>query len=172
MNGKRWKRSATTVYNIGYHLIWCPKYRRKVLVGEVAERLKELLPKKPRNWSGNRSDGGHARSCAPLRKTDPTNSPHFIVNQLKSYTSRELREEFPFLKSRLPPYGRARTTVSRLDTYRKRPSGSTLRTRKESNRHDQGGKDNKYSPGDKATQRNPKTHCVRVEAPEPFQKES
>ncbi|HAR40059.1 MAG TPA: IS200/IS605 family transposase, partial [Coprothermobacter sp.] len=25
MNGKRWKRSATTVYNIGYHLIWCPK---------------------------------------------------------------------------------------------------------------------------------------------------
>jgi len=46
MNGKRWKRSATTVYNIGYHLIWCPKYRRKVLVGEVAERLKELLPQK------------------------------------------------------------------------------------------------------------------------------
>jgi len=43
MNGNRWKRSATTVYNIGYHLIWCPKYRRKVLVGEVAERLKELL---------------------------------------------------------------------------------------------------------------------------------
>jgi len=35
-------------------------------------------------------------------KTDPTNSPHFIVNQLKSYTSRELREEFPFIKSRLP----------------------------------------------------------------------
>ncbi|HAR40839.1 MAG TPA: IS200/IS605 family transposase, partial [Coprothermobacter sp.] len=25
MNGKRWKRSATTVYNIAYHLIWCPK---------------------------------------------------------------------------------------------------------------------------------------------------
>ncbi|QZA33265.1 MULTISPECIES: transposase [Hydrogenibacillus] len=43
MNGKRWKRSKTVGYNIGYHLIWCPKYRRKVLVGEVAERLKELL---------------------------------------------------------------------------------------------------------------------------------
>jgi putative transposase len=46
MNGKRWKRSATTVYNIGDHFIWCPKYRRKVLVGEVAERLKELLLQK------------------------------------------------------------------------------------------------------------------------------
>ncbi|RKX46602.1 MAG: IS200/IS605 family transposase, partial [Thermotogae bacterium] len=46
MNGNRWKRSLTTVYNIGYHLIWCPKYRRKVLVGEEAERLKELLLQK------------------------------------------------------------------------------------------------------------------------------
>ena len=46
MNGKRWKRSSTTVYNIGYHLIWCPKYRRNVLVGKIAERLKKLLLKK------------------------------------------------------------------------------------------------------------------------------
>lgn len=35
-------------------------------------------------------------------KTVPTNSPHFIVHQLKGYASRVLREEFPFLKSRLP----------------------------------------------------------------------
>lgn len=35
-------------------------------------------------------------------KADPRNSPHFIVQQLKRYTSRMLREEFPFLKSRLP----------------------------------------------------------------------
>ncbi|WP_211258057.1 IS200/IS605 family transposase [Hydrogenibacillus schlegelii] len=35
-------------------------------------------------------------------KTVPTNSPHFIVQQLKGHTSRVLREEFPFLKSRLP----------------------------------------------------------------------
>nr|WP_252227627.1 transposase [Caldicoprobacter algeriensis] len=48
MNGKRWKRSNTTVYNIGYHLIWCPEYRSKVLVGQVADRLKELLLQKAR----------------------------------------------------------------------------------------------------------------------------
>jgi len=52
MNGKRWKRSAAAVYNIGYHLIWCPKYRRKVLVGEVAERLKELLLQKAQQIEG------------------------------------------------------------------------------------------------------------------------
>ncbi len=35
-------------------------------------------------------------------KTTPTNSPHFIVQQLKGYTSRMLRQEFPSLKSKLP----------------------------------------------------------------------
>ena len=46
MNGKRWKQSATTVSNIGYHFIWCPKYRRKALPGKVANRQKELLVEK------------------------------------------------------------------------------------------------------------------------------
>jgi putative transposase len=35
-------------------------------------------------------------------KADPTMSPHFIVQQLKGYTSRTLRQEFPALRSRLP----------------------------------------------------------------------
>jgi putative transposase len=42
----RWTVGNTVVYNCGYHLIWCPKYRRKVLVGDVEERLKELLQEK------------------------------------------------------------------------------------------------------------------------------
>ncbi|RMD65963.1 IS200/IS605 family transposase, partial [Candidatus Pacearchaeota archaeon] len=29
--------------DLRYHLVWCPKYRRKVLVGEFADRLRELL---------------------------------------------------------------------------------------------------------------------------------
>jgi len=32
---QRWTHSNKSVFNIGYHLIWCPKYRRKVLVGNV-----------------------------------------------------------------------------------------------------------------------------------------
>lgn len=103
MNGKRWKRSATAVYNIGYHLIWCPKYRRKVLVGGVAERLKQLLLQKAREIEAEVVQievmPDHVRLFV---KSTPTNSPHFIVQQLKGYTSRVLREEFPFLKSRLP----------------------------------------------------------------------
>jgi putative transposase len=42
----RWRASNTAVFNIGYHLIWCSKYRRPVLVGRVAKRLKMLLQEK------------------------------------------------------------------------------------------------------------------------------
>ncbi len=69
----------------------------------MAERLKELLLQKAQGIGVEivqmevMPDHVHL-----FVKTDPTNSPHFIVNQLKSYTSRVLREEFPFLKSRLP----------------------------------------------------------------------
>ena len=31
------------VYSIQYHIVWCVKYRRNVLNGQVATRLKELL---------------------------------------------------------------------------------------------------------------------------------
>ena len=34
------------VHRLGYHLIWCPKYRRRVLVDGVDERCKELLAEK------------------------------------------------------------------------------------------------------------------------------
>ena len=42
----RYTTSAHCIYNLGYHIIWCPKYRRKVLVDGIDERLKELLNEK------------------------------------------------------------------------------------------------------------------------------
>ncbi|PTQ55044.1 MAG: transposase IS200-like [Candidatus Carbobacillus altaicus] len=72
-------------------------------MGEVAERLKELLTQK----AGKIEVEIVQMEIMPdhlhlFVKTVPTNSPHFIVQQLKGYTSRMLREEFPSLKSRLP----------------------------------------------------------------------
>ncbi len=103
MNGNRWKRSATSVYNIGYHLIWCPKYRRKVLVGEVAERLRELLLQKANEIQVEIAQMEIMPDHLHLFvKATPTNSSHFIVQQLKGYTSRMIRSEFPRMKSRMP----------------------------------------------------------------------
>jgi putative transposase len=103
MSGKRWTKAKTVVYNIGYHLIWCPKYRRKVLTGAVETRLKELLVEK----AGQIDVEIVQMEIMPdhvhlFVKTTPVNSPHYIVQQVKGYTSRILRQEFPSLKSRLP----------------------------------------------------------------------
>lgn len=103
MNGKRWTKSKTVVYNIGYHLIWCSKYRRKVLTGDAGTRLKELLAEK----AGQIDIEIVQMEIMPdhvhlFVKATPVNSPHYIVQQLKGYTSRVLRQEFPSLKSRLP----------------------------------------------------------------------
>ena len=36
-------RSSHVVYRCEYHFVWVPKYRYRVLIGEVRERLKEIL---------------------------------------------------------------------------------------------------------------------------------
>ena len=43
---KRYTSNAHCVSNLGYHIVFCPKYRRKVLVNGVDERLKILLQQK------------------------------------------------------------------------------------------------------------------------------
>jgi putative transposase len=101
------RRSVTAgpggVYDLGYHVVWCPKYRRPVLVDEVAERLEDLLREKAaeHGWSfvslQVMPDHVHAFiRCAPA------DSPAYVAQQLKGYTSRVLRAEFPALKRRLP----------------------------------------------------------------------
>jgi len=103
MNNNRWTTSNKAVYNLGYHIIWCPKYRRKVLVDDVEARLKEL-------WHEKAAEIGVAIETLEVLpehvhlfvKATPTKAPHYIVQQLKGYTSRTLRQEFKSLRSRLP----------------------------------------------------------------------
>ena len=103
MNNNRWTHSNKAIYNIGYHIIWCPKYRRKVLIGDVELRLKELLLEKSKELDCKieifevMPDHVHV-----FIKATPVHSPHYIVQQLKGYTSRILRSEFKQLKTRLP----------------------------------------------------------------------
>ena len=43
---KRYSNSSHSVFNVGYHIVFCPKYRRKVLVNGVDERAKQLFQEK------------------------------------------------------------------------------------------------------------------------------
>ena len=99
----RHSASKTCVYNLGYHLIWCTKYRRKVLSPKIELRLKELIRKKAAEIEveivemETMPDHIHI-----FVKSKPTYSPHFIVQQFKGYSSRILREDLAELRSRLP----------------------------------------------------------------------
>ena len=82
---QRWTHSRKIIYNLGYHIIWCPKYGRKVLVGDIERRLRELLNEKAKQIDGNiesleiMPDHIHI-----FIKTPPTASPHWVVQQLRA----------------------------------------------------------------------------------------
>jgi putative transposase len=103
MNKDRWQRSKTAVYNLSFHLIWCPKYRRPILVDKIALRLSELLKEKADFLEIEIVEKTIQPDHVHLFiRSKPTLPPHYILNQLKGYSSRILRQEFPSLKSRLP----------------------------------------------------------------------
>ena len=99
----RYKKNAGAVFSLKYHVVWCPKYRRPVLGGAVGKRLVVLLRKKARELEMEI----HALEVMPdhvhlFVESDPRWCVAEIVNRLKGSTSHDLREEFPWLKSRLP----------------------------------------------------------------------
>ena len=99
----RYAHNTGAVVSLKYHVVWCPKYRRPVLVDAVADRLRSLL-------AGKSAELGmtiHALEVMPdhvhvFVEGDPTRCVAEIVNRLKGFTSRVLRAEFPPLRSRLP----------------------------------------------------------------------
>ena len=99
----RWNTNAGCVYNLAYQIIWCPKYRKKVLVGDVETRLKEQLLQKAEEYGWEIENmevmPDHVHIFV---KTTPSDSPALVAAQLKGFTSHQLREEFPHLRSRLP----------------------------------------------------------------------
>ncbi|MEU6013700.1 IS200/IS605 family transposase [Streptomyces sp. NPDC047515] len=128
------RRFSGGVYALGLHVVWCPKYRRPVLDGQVAVRLRELLEQKAaeRGWEITvlevMPDHVHL-----FVKHDPKSSASYVANQFKGFTSRVLREEFPHLKSKLPTLWSssyfaasagtvpAETVLKYIETQRERP---------------------------------------------------
>lgn len=98
-----YKSNNNVVYFCKYHVVWCPKYRRSVLVNGVDVRLEELITETCERLKVEiiemeiMPDHVHL-----LMEVDPQYGVHKVVKQIKGYSSRILREDFPFLKSRLP----------------------------------------------------------------------
>ena len=99
----RYRKNAGAVFSLKYHLVWCPKYRRPVLVDEIATRLRYLLIEKAAEFDIT----VHAIEVRPdhvhlFVQADPTLCVAEIVNRLKGYTSRKMRAQFKTLRTRLP----------------------------------------------------------------------
>ena len=98
-----YKSNHNVMYSCKYHVVWCPKYRRPVLVREVDERLKNIIRQVAQEHDAEviemevMPDHVHL-----LVEVDPQYGIHKLVKQLKGRSSRLLRQEFPWLTRRLP----------------------------------------------------------------------
>ena len=98
-----YKTNNNVVYSCKYHIVWCPKYRRKVLTNGVDVRLKELL----QEYATNMSVDIQEMKIMPehvhiLMEVDPQFGIYKAVKSLKGYTSKVLRQEFLHLRTKMP----------------------------------------------------------------------
>ena len=93
------EHGKSSVYNINYHIIWCPKYRKKVLSGMIKEFLEDQLATicETKKWKISAlevmPDHIHIFITAP-----PQDSPTAIVKVLKGVTGLLLFKKYPELK--------------------------------------------------------------------------
>ena len=87
------------VYNISYHIVWIPKYRKRILKNDIKKALILYLFEKASQLNISidayeiMDDHVHL-----FIKSNPSLPISFIVQQLKGYTSYMLRKQFPSLK--------------------------------------------------------------------------
>ena len=96
------KSTSHAVYEAKYHLVWCPKYRKRVLVGEVGERVKQLFYRIAEQFDFEIDrcevveDHIHLLISFP-----PRYSIAKVVGIIKGISSSKVFEEYPKLKKKL-----------------------------------------------------------------------
>ncbi|MEV7970105.1 IS200/IS605 family transposase [Sphaerisporangium sp. NPDC088356] len=97
------RRNSNIAFLCAFQVVWCPKYRRRVLGGRIEERLKQLIGEvieEKGAWLVELEvmpDHVHL-----LVEVDPQFGIHKLVKAIKGRSSRVLRQEFPSLTSKLP----------------------------------------------------------------------
>jgi len=97
-------KNTSAVFSIKFHLVWCSKYRLKVLTDDVENRLIELLHEKAKlldiEIETHEVMPDHVHLFLTCQNSNL--SPNKIAAQFKGYTSRVLRKEFKHLMTRMP----------------------------------------------------------------------
>ncbi len=93
-----YKHSRNQVFLINYHLVWCPKRRKKVLVNKIAKRLKEIFNQVAKDKDIDILTLEVMPECLHLFVScQPQMTVHKLVKAFKGRSSNILRKEFPEL---------------------------------------------------------------------------
>jgi putative transposase len=96
------KRTSHAVYDLKYHLVWVPKYRKLVLKDELSKRIKEIFQEISERYEFEidtmevREDHVRLFLAAP-----PRYSPSQIVQIMKSISAKIIFREFPEVEKQL-----------------------------------------------------------------------
>ena len=96
------KRTSHAVYDLKYHMVWVPKYRKMILEGELAKRLKMTFEEISERYGFEidtmevKDDHVHLFLSAP-----PRYSPAKIVQIMKSISAKMVFKQFPEVKKEL-----------------------------------------------------------------------
>jgi len=95
---EKYRKSSHTVYDLKYHLVWITKYRKPVLVGDIATRTRELIREICKSQDVEIIKGHISRDHVHIFVSVP---PHVSVSQLvqwlKGKTSRKMMMEYKSL---------------------------------------------------------------------------
>ena len=97
------KRTSHSVYDTSYHLVWCPKYRKKVFKREeIRERAKQLIGEISEEYGFEIIEQEVSEEHVHiLLSFPPKRSIGEVVRIIKSISARELFREYPSLKKSL-----------------------------------------------------------------------
>ena len=95
---ERYNKNNKSVFLLGYHIVWCPKYRRGILLGEIRNRLEQIIKEVTCEKRGKilamEVMPDHVHLCISL---PPDVAPHMFVKSVKGRSSNNLRKEFTSL---------------------------------------------------------------------------
>ena len=98
----REQHTKHVTYKIAYHFVWCPKYRKRILVGKVAQFVEAEIRRlcEENQWEIGavhvQEDHVHLFLSAP-----PRIAPSLIANTLKGITARQVFKQFPDVKKQV-----------------------------------------------------------------------
>ena len=100
---EKYTHARTCVYNINYHIVWCVKYRRKVLTPEISTRLYTLVSEigVEKGFDVVECKVGESDHVRCFVSAPPKISVTQIVKYLKGISGNTLLKEFPELRNHL-----------------------------------------------------------------------